>query len=143
MSAADVADSVSHWPYLPTLIRLALAVGCGVFVGLEREHHGKAGARTFGLAALLGCLGGLSGNGSAILSMAFLGVLVCFLNWRQLTLHQTLGLTTSTALLIVGFAGVFSGQGHNLHTGRGYYHYSCAARVETATQRLRRRIERS
>jgi hypothetical protein len=51
MSAADVADSVSHWPYLPTLIRLALAVGCGVFVGLEREHHGKAGARTFGLAA--------------------------------------------------------------------------------------------
>src|SRR5580704_14701519 len=112
MSAADVADSVSHWPYVPTLIRLSLAVGCGVFVGLEREHHGKAGARTFGLAALLGCLGGLSGNGSAILSMAFLGVLVCFLNWRQLTLHQTLGLTTSTALLIVGFAGVFSGQGH-------------------------------
>ena len=109
---ADVADSVSHWPYVPTLIRLSLAVGCGVFVGLEREHHGKAGARTFGLAALLGCLGGLSGNGSAILSMAFLGVLVCFLNWRQLTLHQTLGLTTSTALLIVGFAGVFSGQGH-------------------------------
>ena len=112
MSAADVADSVSHWPYVPTLIRLSLAVGCGVFVGLEREHHGKAGARTFGLAALLGCLGGLSGNGSAILSMVFLGVLVCFLNWRQLMLHQTLGLTTSTALLIVGFAGVFSGQGH-------------------------------
>jgi uncharacterized membrane protein (DUF4010 family) len=112
MSAADVADSVSHWPYVPTLIRLSLAVGCGVFVGLEREHHGKAGARTFGLGALLGCLGGLAGNGSAILAMVFLGVLVCFLNWRQLKLHQTLGLTTSTALLIVGFAGVFSGQGH-------------------------------
>jgi MgtC family len=78
MSAADVEDSVSHWPCLPTLIRLALAVGCGVLVGLEREHHGKAGARTFGLAALLGCLGGLSRNGSAILSMVFLGVLVCF-----------------------------------------------------------------
>jgi hypothetical protein len=143
MSAADVADSVSHWPYLPTLIRLALAVGCGVFVGLEREHHGKAGARTFGLAALLGCLGGLSGNGSAILSMAFLGVLVCFLNWRQLTLHQTLGLTTSTALLIVGFAGVFSGQGHTFTPVAVTNHYSCAPRVETATPRLRRRIERS
>ena len=98
MSAADVADSVSHWPYLPTLIRLALAVGCGVFVGLEREHHGKAGARTFGLAALLGCLGGLSGNGAAILSMVFLGVLVCFLNWRQLMLHQTLGLKALRSL---------------------------------------------
>ena len=44
--------------------------------------------------------------------MIFLGVLVCFLNWRQLKLHQTLGLTTSVALLIVGFAGVLSGQGH-------------------------------
>ncbi len=42
MSVADAADSVSHWRYLPTLIRLGLAVGCGVFVGLEREHHGKA-----------------------------------------------------------------------------------------------------
>jgi uncharacterized membrane protein (DUF4010 family) len=112
MSATDVADSVSNWPYLPTLIRLALAVGCGVFVGLEREHHGKTGARTFGLAALMGCLGGLAGNGYAILSMVFIGVLVCFLNWRELKLHQTLGLTTSAALLIVGFSGVFSGQGH-------------------------------
>jgi len=73
MSAADVVDSVSHWAYLPTLLRLALAVGCGVFVGLESEHHGKAGSLTFGLAALLGCLGGLSGEAFAILSMVFLG----------------------------------------------------------------------
>jgi hypothetical protein len=94
-------------------------------------------------SGLLGCLGGLSGNGSAILSMAFLGVLVCFLNWRQLTLHQTLGLTTSTALLIVGFAGVFSGQGHTFTPVAVTNHYSCAPRVETATPRLRRRIERS
>jgi uncharacterized membrane protein (DUF4010 family) len=112
MSASEFADSVSHWPYLPTLIRIALAVGCGVFVGLEREHHGKAGARTFGLAALLGCLGGLSGQSFAILSMAFLGIMVCFLNWRQFSLHQALGLTTSAAFLIVGFAGVLCGQGH-------------------------------
>jgi uncharacterized membrane protein YhiD involved in acid resistance len=113
MSASELADAVSHWPYLPTLIRIALAVGCGVFfVGLEREYHGKAGARTFGLAALLGCLGGLSGQSFAILSMAFLGVMVCFLNLRQFSLHQALGLTTSAAFLIVGFAGVLCGQGH-------------------------------
>lgn len=112
MSAAEFADSVSHWPYLPTLVRLVLATGCGVFVGLEREHHGKAGARTFGLAALLGCLGGLSGDRFSILSLLFLGGFVGFLNWRQFRLHQTLALTTSAALLIVGFAGVFCGQGH-------------------------------
>jgi hypothetical protein len=71
-----------------------------MFVGLEREHHGKAGARTFGLAALLGCLGGLSGEALAVLAMIFVGVMVCFLNWRQLKLRQTLGLTTSAAFLI-------------------------------------------
>jgi uncharacterized membrane protein (DUF4010 family) len=112
MSGFDLPESIAHWPYLPTLIRLALATGCGVFVGLEREHHGKAGARTFGLAGLLGCLGGLSGDLYAIFCLVFLGGLVAFLNWRQFRLHQTLGLTTSAALLIVGFAGVFSGQGH-------------------------------
>jgi uncharacterized membrane protein (DUF4010 family) len=113
MSAADVANAASPWPYLPTLLRLVLAVGCGVFVGLEREHHGKAGVRTFGLAALLGCLGGLAGDRFATLAMVCLLVLVCLMNWRQFTLHQTLALTTSTALLLVGFAGVFCGQGHS------------------------------
>jgi uncharacterized membrane protein (DUF4010 family) len=112
MLASDVPEYVPQWPFLPTLIRLALAVGCGVFVGLEREHHGKAGARTFGLSALLGCLGGLSGDQFAILALAFLGIFVCFLNWRQFRLNQTLGLTTSAALLIVGFAGVLCGEGH-------------------------------
>jgi hypothetical protein len=107
-----MSTDFTHWPFLPTLIRLALAVGCGLFVGLEREHRGKAGVRTFGLAALLGCLGGLSGDSYAILAMVFLIVAVCFLNARQFVLHQTLGLTTSIALIIVGFAGILSGQGH-------------------------------
>jgi uncharacterized membrane protein (DUF4010 family) len=49
--------------------------------------------------------------------MLFLVVLVCLMNWRQLTLHQTLGLTTSVALLIVGFAGVLSGQGQTHRYG--------------------------
>jgi hypothetical protein len=76
--SGQVTESVSHWRYLPTLIRIALAVGCGLFVGHERKHHGKAGVRTFGLAALLGCLGGLSEDRFAILAMIFLVVLVCF-----------------------------------------------------------------
>jgi hypothetical protein len=112
MPAPEVANAASPWPYLPTLLRLVLAVGCGLFVGLEREHQGKAGVRTFGLAALLGCLGGLAGDRLATLAMVCLLVLVGLMNWRQFTLHQTLALTTSTALLLVGFAGVFCGQGH-------------------------------
>ena len=105
-------DLALHWPYLPTLLRLVLAVGTGIFVGLEREHRGKAGARTFAFAALLGCLGGLTGDNFALLSLVMLSMFVGFLNWRQIRLQQSLALTTSAALLIVGYAGVLCGQGH-------------------------------
>ena len=57
----DVASSlwqVSHWPFVPVLTRLGLAVAIGLFIGLEREHHGKNGVRTFALTALLGCFTG-------------------------------------------------------------------------------------
>ena len=57
MSFPDVPNAVPHWAFLPTLVRLALALGTGAFVGLEREHRGKAGARTFTFASLIGCLG--------------------------------------------------------------------------------------
>ena len=72
MSVPDIAKTLSHWPFLSTLGRLALALGTGAFVGLEREHRGKAGARTFTFASLIGCLGGLLGNSYALLAMALL-----------------------------------------------------------------------
>jgi uncharacterized membrane protein (DUF4010 family) len=46
MSFPDVTTAVSHWAFLPTLVRLALALGTGAFVGLEREHRGKGHAFT-------------------------------------------------------------------------------------------------
>ena len=101
-----------HWAYEPTLLRLALAAGAGTFVGLEREHRGKAGARTFAFAGLLGCMGGLLGDSYALLALAGLGMFVAFLNVRHFQQNQGLALTTSAALLIVGFAGVMCGQGH-------------------------------
>jgi uncharacterized membrane protein (DUF4010 family) len=112
MSGPDVTNSLSHWPFLPTLGRLALAIGTGAFVGLEREHRGKAGARTFTFASLIGCLGGLLGNSYALLAMAFVGLFICFLNFREWKLHGSLLLTTSAALIIVGFCGVLCGKGH-------------------------------
>jgi hypothetical protein len=36
----------------------------------------------------------------------------CFLNFREWQLHQNLQLTTSAALIIVGFGGVLCGKGH-------------------------------
>jgi len=106
---------MTHWPYLPVMERLLLALGLGLFVGLERERRGKeAGLRTFGFAGLLGGLGGLSGENYALLSIILLGVLIIFLNLQALQAHENAELTTSAALLVTGFAGVLSGQGHTL-----------------------------
>jgi uncharacterized membrane protein (DUF4010 family) len=112
MSFPDVTNAVSHWDFLPTLVRLGLALGTGAFVGLEREHRGKAGARTFTFASLIGCLGGLLGNSYALLAIILIGLFVCFLNFREWQLQQNLLLTTSAALIIVGFGGVLCGKGH-------------------------------
>ena len=60
------ADPYATLLHLPTLIRLALALGIGLFVGLEREWRGKeAGLRTFGFAGLLGGLGACSASPTA------------------------------------------------------------------------------
>lgn len=103
------------WPYLPTLQRLALALAIGLFVGMEREWRGKeAGLRTFAFVALLGAVGGMLGPSFAIVAMALLGVLVAIINWQALRVEQGAELTTSTALLVVGFAGVLCGFGHRV-----------------------------
>jgi uncharacterized membrane protein (DUF4010 family) len=109
----ETFPTAPSFAYLPTLLRLALALGLGLFVGLERERRGKeAGLRTFGFAALLGGLGGLLGDGYALLGLGLLGILVVFLNWATLREGQGLELTTSAALLVTGFTGVLAGQGH-------------------------------
>jgi uncharacterized membrane protein (DUF4010 family) len=98
---------------VPTLARLVLALAVGLFVGLEREHRGKeAGLRTFGFTGLLGALGGLLGNSFALVTLALLGILIGFLNWKALRADQGAELTTSAALLVTGFAGVLCGLGH-------------------------------
>lgn len=110
-----LAMSGSEWPYLHALLRIVLALALGLFVGLERERRGKeAGVRTFAFAALLGCLGAQLGEQFALLSLALLGLLVVLLNIERIYTHQDTELTTSAALLVVGFAGVLSGQGHTL-----------------------------
>ena len=101
------------WPYLPTLVRLVLALALGLFVGLERERRGKeAGVRTFAFASLLGCLGGLLGEVFAVVSLASLALLIVILNWQSMRSEHGIEMTTSAALLVTGFVGVLCGKGH-------------------------------
>jgi MgtC family len=101
----------SEWPYLLALLRLAL----GLFVGLEGQRRGKeAGLRTFAFASMLGCLGGLLGENFALLAIGLLGILIVLLTLHALRANHGTELTTSAALLVMGFAGVLCGQGHRL-----------------------------
>ncbi|MCC7360456.1 MAG: MgtC/SapB family protein [Anaerolineales bacterium] len=105
----------TQWPYLPTLLRLGLALAVGLFIGVERERRGKeSGLRTFAFTALLGGIGGLLGDMYAIVALLLIGLLVVFLNVNSLRSGHGVELTTSATLLLTGFAGVLCGQGHTL-----------------------------
>jgi uncharacterized membrane protein (DUF4010 family) len=111
----DILVPVATWAPLDSLYRLILALGIGMFVGVEREWRGKeAGLRTFGFAALLGALGGLLGDSYAIACLSMLGLLVFFLNWQSLKADKGTELTTSAALLVTGFIGIICGKGHTI-----------------------------
>ena len=111
----DPLPQVIPWPPFSTLNRLLLALGVGLFIGLEREWRGKeAGLRTFGFASLMGALGGLLGPAYGMLSIGLLGVLVAFLNLQSLQEGKGTELTTSVALLLTGFIGVTCGLGHTI-----------------------------
>jgi uncharacterized membrane protein (DUF4010 family) len=103
------------WTNFHSLYRLTLALGLGLFVGLEREWRGKeAGLRTFGFAALLGAMGGMLGDVYGPLCISLLTVLVVMLNLQSLRANQGTELTTSAALLVIGMCGVFCGKGHTI-----------------------------
>jgi hypothetical protein len=112
---ADLSIPASQWPYLQTMLRLALALAIGFFVGLERERRGKdAGVRTFTFAGLLGCLGGLQGGLFAPLSLGLVGLLVVLLSLHAMRAAHGSELTTCAALMVIGFTGVLCGEGHTL-----------------------------
>jgi len=104
---------VSRWPAFETLSRILLAVGVGLFVGLEREWRGKeAGLRTFGFVSLLGALGALLGTPFAIAAIAGAATLILVVNWASIRAGQGIELTTSAALLVMAVTGVTCGLGH-------------------------------
>src|SRR3954471_5511346 len=106
-------QSTVPFSHLETVLRVGLAVGLGLFVGLEREwRHKEAGLRTFAFAAVLGALGGLLGQQYALLAVALLGVLVALMAFHAIRSGQRPELTTSAAMLITGYVGVLAGVGH-------------------------------
>jgi uncharacterized membrane protein (DUF4010 family) len=113
MSATWLVLMVDHFPPAEVASKLAVSLGIGLLVGIEREWSNKElGARTFALTALLGAAGTLFGPAMAVAS--FVGVLLIVLaaNARSLLIDRSLEATTSTALLVIFVLGALAGQGH-------------------------------
>jgi uncharacterized membrane protein (DUF4010 family) len=109
----DAFGSAPEWPYLQTLVRLALAIGLGLFVGLERERRGKeAGVRTFAFVAAFACIGGFLGDNYALAALGLLLPFIVFLNIHALKKEADTEMTTSAALVVMAFVGILCGKGH-------------------------------
>jgi len=94
-------------------LKIALSLGIGLLVGLEREWaHKDLGVRTFTITALLGMLSALVGTQFAVASMIGVFIVIAFVNGRSLLNDRSLETTTSVALIATLILGVLVGQGH-------------------------------
>lgn len=108
---------------LDTLRGLAVAVGIGLLVGVERERrraedgHGVAGVRTFALIALAGALAERVGGIGIALAGGFvaLAALAAYRSSRD----ADPGLTTEVAMLVVFLLGVLAMRELALAAGLG------------------------
>lgn len=90
-----------------TLWQLAITLGLGLLVGLERERAGKeVGLRTFSLSALLGFLSWKMGPPFAMGTLAFIAVMVVVINVSALQKGTGVEATTSVCLFLVAIVGM-------------------------------------
>lgn len=102
-----------HFPATPIALKMAVAVGIGMLVGLEREWSNKdVGIRTFAIVALLGMLAAIMGPGLIITSLIGVFLLVAAMNARSVLTDRSLEITTSAALIANYLLGALVGLGH-------------------------------
>lgn len=93
---------------------LAVALGVGLLLGIERERHPRAsdaailpaGVRSFTLVALSGWVAALFGPAMVLVALAATAVLVALAYWRSA--HHDPGLTTEIALLLCCLIGALA-----------------------------------
>jgi uncharacterized membrane protein (DUF4010 family) len=101
-----------HFLYHEVALKIAVTLGIGLLVGLEREWAQKeVGVRTFAIVALLGTLAALLGSGVTIAAMVGVFLLVTILNAQSLLKDRSLEMTTSASLIVILVLGVMVGRG--------------------------------
>ena len=102
-----------RFPATPIAVKMAVAVGIGMLVGMEREWSNKdVGGRSFAIVALLGMLASVIGVNVAIASLIGVLLLVAAMNTRSIITDRSLEITTSAALIVNYLLGVLVGLGH-------------------------------
>ena len=106
-------QTLEHLPPPPIALKMAVSVGIGMLVGMEREWSNKdVGIRTFAIVALLGMLASTVAEGVVVASLAGVLLLVVAMNGRSILTDRSLEITTSAALMATYLLGVLVGQGH-------------------------------
>jgi uncharacterized membrane protein (DUF4010 family) len=102
-----------RFPPTEVAARIAVSLGIGLLVGIEREWSNKdLGVRTFALTSLLGAIAALFGPSMVVASLVGVFLIVIFANTRSLLVDRSLEATTSAALLVIFILGALAGQGH-------------------------------
>ena len=106
-------ENFAQFPPFDVAIRILVAVGAGLLVGLERQWaHKELGSRTFTLVSLLGALAALISPAFVIAAFAGVIALVAVVGVRNVVLRNATELTTSAALMVTFVLGVLAGEGH-------------------------------
>lgn len=101
------------FPHTDISLKILLALGVGLLVGLEREFAAKdVGVRTFSLTALFGLLSILVGVPFAIAGLIAILCATVYMNARAIMVNRSIEITTSVSLLITYCSGILVGIGH-------------------------------
>jgi len=95
-----------------TLAHIAVTIGLGLLVGMERERAGKeVGLRTFSFTAVLGYLAWHLGLEFALLGLGLTAVLVLVMNASAIYRGSGVEATTSVALFLMYIVGILVAEG--------------------------------
>lgn len=94
-------------------LKMAVAVGMGMLIGLERNwSHKEAGVRTFSIVALTGMLSVQVNSALVIAGLVGVFLLVLISNVRSFLTDRNTEITTSAAIIACYILGVLVGMGH-------------------------------
>lgn len=106
-------SDIQSFPQSDIVLKLVLAFGVGLLVGLEREFAAKdVGLRTFSLISVFGLLTNLIGLPVAAVGLLATLVLTMFMNTRAILANRSLEITTSAALMVTFCIGGMVANGH-------------------------------